>query len=125
VVDVDPKPTRPRTDRHARRKARALADECAAVGCGRSDLALSLHHVVYGAGLGRDDHPANLLVLCGDGVTGCHGLFHAADPDARRRVGRAVLRRSDTLAYVKDRLGDEQGRDYLARRYLIPYEEVP
>lgn len=84
-------------------------------------MPLSLHHVLYGGSARyREDDPRNLLLLCGDGVTGCHGAFHGADENTRRGIGEGIAaERPDTIAFVKERLGEEQGRDYLLRRYLV------
>lgn len=110
----DPKPEPRRKDPEARRVARLVADECAA--CGLSDVKLSVHHILYGRD-GRDDDPRNMLVVCGDGVLGCHGDFHHGDPDAKAALARAIAAAPEKVAFVEDRLGREAGRDYLLRRY--------
>lgn len=114
--EPDPRPPRRRKDAKARREAALAANECAA--CGRSDLPLSQHHILYGAD-GRHDDPRNLLPLCGDGVRGCHGLAHHMDPNTLGRIGRAIAASPGRIAFVKERLGAERGLDYLRRRYGV------
>jgi len=80
------------------------------------------HHVIF-KGQGGDDVVANGVMLCGSGTTGHHGLMHAMDEETRRGIGGHIVRdRPDTFEYVTDKLGDEQGRDYLRRTYFT--EEV-
>lgn len=77
-------------------------------------------HCFLPKGQGGDTVQANLVVLCGSGTTGHHGRIEAMDEDARRALGRAVLRsRQDTVEYVKVKLGETAGLDFLRRRYLI------
>jgi hypothetical protein len=69
----------------------------------------SRHHLVP-KGQGGDDVEANLIPVCGDGTTGCHGdLEHSV---AARRKLRIKLHR-DEIAYGVEKVG--QGR--FDRRY--------
>lgn len=114
--EPDPRPPRREKDRAAVKKARLLADECANPRCRKSNVRLSIHHVLYGAD-GRHDDPRNFLPLCGDGVAGCHGGAHHADQNVLHGIGEAIAARPEMIALVKERLGDERGLDYLRRRY--------
>ena len=124
----DPKPTRAkrRPRRHIDRPlliAAALRNpHCQAIGCGKR--AGSVHHVIRkGAPHFGDDAWGNVLVLCGDGVDGCHGAYHANDREARRRIGLALTDRH--IAYVHRKLGSRTaGIDYLERRYLLTEDEI-
>lgn len=64
-------------------------DDYRCQGCGRS------LHVSSGSRHHRqlrrhgDHSPANLILLCGSGTTGCHGAAHA-DPQAAREAGLIV-----------------------------------
>jgi 5-methylcytosine-specific restriction endonuclease McrA len=51
--------------------------------------AVSLHHVLPRS-QGGDDVAENLVELCGDGTTGCHGLVEARDPWARSLLGQRL-----------------------------------
>jgi hypothetical protein len=117
----DPKPAASEKDSAAVRAFRLRMDECENPRCRRSNVALSVHHVLYGAD-GRHDDERNFLALCGDGVAGCHGGAHHADPEVLRGVGEAIAARQDILAFVCERLGADRGRDYLRRRYYLEVE---
>lgn len=110
----DPKPEKRKKDPKALKRAHLSTDECAA--CERSDTPLSAHHVLYGAD-GRHDEPGNLLMLCGDGVSGCHGGAHHSNHAVLRKIGEAIAARPGMIRFVEERLGVERGRDYLKRRY--------
>lgn len=77
-----------------------------------------------------DDVAANLLAMCGSGTTGCHGAFHGSPytddrgrrwttADVQAAVGRTISARPATLSYVLGKLGDQAGREFLRRRYLL------
>lgn len=107
------KPTRT-IDRSATAKACLEWRECP---CGKPSA--TGHHVLS-RGQGGDDVPANILPLCGSGTTGCHGLLENEDEKTRRMVGRWVKKhRPDTIVYVKGKLGDVAGRDWLKRRLFL------
>ena len=62
------------------RQTTAERDQHRCVKCGRSlyDIPCSLHHRrMRSHRFSGTDLPANLIWLCGSGVTGCHGEVHA------------------------------------------------
>lgn len=64
---------------------------------------LSEHHILKHP---RDDVAANLVTLCGDGTTGCHGRIEAADALYRAALAEHLEReRPDAIAYLCERLG--------------------
>lgn len=111
-ADVDPKP-RPRVQNaillrqlHREWKECAL---CLSVGWEYDDagdrcwIGLSLHHIRKHP---RDDVRANLVMLCGDGVRGCHGKAEAHDPVVMKQFGEYFLReRPDVIEYWWEKLG--------------------
>lgn len=120
-------------DPDALRTARLLWDECAS--CHREPS--NVHHVVpKGAPYFGDDCIANFVLLCGTGTWRCHGAFHGSpyvddrgrrwtEDEVRRAIGKTIATtRPDTVAYVKEKLGDVAGRDYLERRYLATLEDA-
>lgn len=77
------------------------------------------HHVLSRK-QGGDDVDANIIPASGSGTTGCHGLIENENVTARRMLGEyLVLERFDTIAYVREKLGDTAGDDWLARRLFI------
>ena len=85
--------------------------------CG--DAAQSLHHVLPRS-QGGDDVEANYVALDGSGTTGCHGLLENQDLQARMDLGAYLrMNRPDTLSYIRGKLGDEEGSEWLTRRLLI------
>lgn len=88
--------------------------ECAL--CGEHRKKLSLHHISKHP---RDDHEGNLVMLCGDGVRGCHGGVEAGDREKLRELGRHILNeRDDVLPYLISRKGsEEQARAWVERVY--------
>lgn len=92
------------------------SDEC--VSCGDTTRRRSAHHVLHRS-QGGDDVRENLLVLCGDGVAGCHGRYHNGDAQVLSLISAAIEARPDIAQYILDRLGVGPGRDYLFRRYLV------
>lgn len=88
--------------------------------CGARDSRfMSLHHrKPRGMGGSRDpriNSPANLLLLCGSGTTGCHGWVESNRAEARD-LGLLVYRAQDPvqipvqLRYGTTRLRDDGGR---------------
>ena len=76
-------------------------------------MGYSLHHILKRP---RDDVEANLIMLCGSGTTGCHGLVEHHDPRTMRALQRVVSERVDTWAHLCDRLGGpEPAADWIAR----------
>lgn len=76
--------------------------------CGTTRGRFSLHHIHRHP---RDDVRANLVMLCGDGTTGCHGGVEARDPDAMRDLYTYLLaEREDFFRYLVEKLR-AQGHD--------------
>jgi hypothetical protein len=80
---------KPVRDTGPSRKVRALVlarDGFACAGCGKSIVGrpYSLQHRnargMGGTSRAAANSPERLVVLCGDGVTGCHGLAESRDP---------------------------------------------
>jgi hypothetical protein len=64
---------------------------------------LSLHHVHRHP---RDDVQGNLVMVCGSGATGCHGLIEAHDPAASRALRIHIdTGRHDVIEYLDGKLG--------------------
>lgn len=63
--------------------------------CGQTPV--TRHHVVSRS-LGGSDVPANIVMLCGTGTTGCHGLVEARDEDACQQLG--LFLHENVAAYV-------------------------
>ena len=77
---------------------------------------LSLHHIHKH----RDDMRPNLVMLCGSGTTGHHGLVEAHDPPTLRALYRYLSAyRPDTLRYLAEHLGSpERAGEWLTRTLL-------
>jgi len=70
------------------------------------------HHVLFRSQGGGDD-AANLCCLC----SVHHALVHAEDTPTLVLLGEHLLaERLDTVAYIKQTLGEEAGCDWLKRR---------
>lgn len=81
--------------------------------CGATDP-LSLHHILKHP---RDDVMSNLVMLCGDGVRGCHGLVEAQDGPTLQRLVKYILAvRSDTVFYLREQLGKEAADEWIEYR---------
>ncbi len=101
---IDAKPAPRVRDPELLRRLHLRWRDCALCGTpiGRTRR-LSLHHIYRHP---RDDVEGNLVMLCGDGVTGCHG-----DVEARREEALADLRRvieeerHDVIEYLDGKLG--------------------
>jgi hypothetical protein len=98
---------------------RAWRGMCVLDELGDCESSFSLHHIHRHP---RDDVRANLVMLCGDGVSGHHGLITDEDETARRALGTYIVwYRLDTLTYLTDKLGgDEQAKAWLRRALLAP-----
>lgn len=89
--------------------------ECAL--CRASDL-LSLHHINKHP---RDDIEGNLVMLCGSGTTGCHGLIEARNSEKLAELGEYILKaRGDTIVYLYDRMGPEAAQEWMRRNAITP-----
>lgn len=74
---------------------------------------LSLHHIHKHP---RDDVQANLMMTCGSGTTGCHGLIEHHDATVMVALQRAISERVDTRRYLVDKLGGpEAASEWIAR----------
>lgn len=79
----------------------------------------TLHHI-YPRGQGGDDVPENLVGLCGSGTSGHHGMIENGDVPARLELGAYLMaERPDTVYYMIDKLGDEEGREWLRQRLYM------
>ena len=99
--------------------------ECAVCGAERREVndhgeyvaRLSLHHIRKHP---RDDVRGNLVMLCGDGVIGCHGRVEAHDKETLVLLVTALLaERPDVIEYLDRRLelegAEERGVEWLDR----------
>jgi hypothetical protein len=83
--------------------------------CGVAGIRLSLHHVLKNP---RQDVREGLVMLCGDGVQGCHGLIESHDPEAYRALAEHIVNeRPDVVAHLERRLDKAAAREWL-RRHL-------
>lgn len=72
---------------------------------------LSLHHVHKHP---RDDRIDNLVMLCGDGTTGCHGKVESGNREALLALAGVILRqRPDVLRYLRGRLGTVSAAEWI------------
>lgn len=70
-------------------------------------LPSTLHHVVPRDRFG-DDVAENLVSLCGDGTTGCHGRIEARDDIACRAFAEMLPHSAeDSYAYATTKMGDD------------------
>lgn len=77
-------------------------------------MRLSLHHVLKNP---RQDVREGLMMLCGDGVQGCHGLIEANDREARRALAQYIVdQRPDIVQHLIARLGEIVAQNWLERR---------
>jgi 5-methylcytosine-specific restriction endonuclease McrA len=111
---VDPKPRGRIKDKVLLSRLHRRWRECAL--CGATSP-LSLHHIHRHP---RNDVEANLVMLCGSGTTGCHGIITTEDPRARQALGHyLVTARPDSVEYLIDLLGRDAALDWLNRRLLV------
>lgn len=89
-------------------------------GCAKGQR-LSAHHVLpKGSPYFGDDTKWNLVMVCGSGTTGHHGLIEAGDEPTLAALGRRlVMSRRDTIAYIEGKLGVVAGRDWLLRHLRV------
>ena len=117
-MPADPKPPRRIDDPDTLARLHRRWNECVLCGKARGQGRLSLHHIHKHP---RDDVVANLVMLCGNGTTGCHGWIEAGHEATRKLLGRYIARRRlDTLDYLSAKLGDEQAREWLRRNLYAP-----
>ena len=83
--------------------------------CGKTGH-LSLHHINKHP---RDDIRGNLVMLCGSGTTGCHGLIEDHDHDMLIALGQHILGcRGDTIVYLYEYLGAVAAQEWMRRNLL-------
>lgn len=96
----DPKPAKRVKDKALLRQLHYRWRECCL--CGDTGR-LSLHHVLKHP---RDDVSGNLVMLCGDGVRGCHGLIEAHHGPTKRALATYLLaERPDVVLHIRLTLG--------------------
>jgi hypothetical protein len=124
----DPKPIRrPRSQIRIVNPAAIAAktlSERACRACGVGLIRPNGHHLVpKGSPHFGDDVEANIIPLCGSGTTGCHGRVHDHDHAVLGAIGAAL--HDDEVAYVLDKMGVDEGSDWLMRRYrvIVPLPE--
>ena len=80
----------------------------------RTWVGLSLHHFNNHP---RDDMIGNLVMLCGHGTLGCHGIITLNDREHLGMLGIYVVEhRPDTVEYLDWRLGGlEKAKEWLQR----------
>ena len=90
-------------------------DECVE----RFNERFSLHHIHKHP---RDDLEANLVMLCGDGTSGHHGLVEAHDRYVCSELGMYLFTyRMDTMLYLREKLGSvEAAREWLRSQLYAP-----
>lgn len=93
---------------------------CWYLGRPQLDDRVTLHHVVAKS-LGGSDTEANLVPLCGDGTTGCHGLVEAHDQETCQAFAAALQKYDDAAyAYAVGKLGE----DGFLRRYKVKFRRA-
>lgn len=108
----DPRPTGRLRDPQLLRRLHLEWDCCAI--CGLSDTRLSLHHVLKNP---RQDIREAIVMLCGDGVAGCHGKIEANDPEALAELAQHIVdERPDVIDHLIDRLGEVPAWYWINRR---------
>lgn len=119
----DPKPDPRIVDTRATSRKTLRDPWCRA--CGHR--AGSGHHLIPKGERG-DDVEANIVPVCGNGASRCHGAIHGApyvDVYGKRWTAEVVMSAIGQnlepveVAYVLDKLGDIAGHDYLTRRYYL------
>jgi hypothetical protein len=90
--------------------------------------ATNTHHLISKAQLGPDRYE-NLVPLCGDGASGCHGALHGSSyikngervtaKDVRTAIGQWVLRHPEVLVFLGSWLGEDKTRAILTRNYHL------
>lgn len=111
---LDPRPPSRVEDPALLRRLHLVWKEC--VLCGKVSP-LSLHHVSKHP---RDDLEANLLMICGSGTTGCHGLVEARDEKTLEVLGRYItIHRPDVIRYLIEKKGESTAKAWVRLNLLI------
>lgn len=111
LLAPDPKKGRRVHDKQLLRALHGKWRDC--VLCG-SVFQLSLHHILKHP---RDDVEPNLVMLCGDGVRGCHGAVEAHDGPTLKALATYLLhKRPDTVAYIMETMGAIAAADWFRRQ---------
>lgn len=129
---VDPKPPkRHRDTEHLMSIVPAPGDRCPI--CGRSldrYPGWSRHHVLRRRH-GGDDFRANIVILCGDGIRGCHGKVEAYDWPTRVKLRQYLERhRPETIRYwikrlmVRDKITAVEALQKLDQTYPASLDDV-
>lgn len=88
--------------------------------CDAIGVRLSVHHVHKHP---RDDLRENAVMLCGDGVLGCHGKIEAADLHARAALVVLIkTERPDIIDYLAVKLKTPEAADEWLRSYALGKE---
>lgn len=100
------------------RQLRRRWQECVlCFGTAASEGRLSLHHIHRHP---RNDVEGNLVMLCGDGTTGCHGRVEARDAVVLSLLGQYLIdERPDTIAYLYGHLGRDEAEAWLRRHLKV------
>ena len=107
----DPRPSKRVKNPQAMKTKHAAGCFCV-LNCGAKG---ETHHVLP-RGQGGDDDAADLVCLCRDH----HDRVHAEHTPTLVLLGEhLLLERPDTVAYIKQKLGEEGGAEWLRRRLLI------
>lgn len=109
----DPRPERRIRNPQLLKELHLLWRECALC---RETWPLSLHHIVKHP---RNDVQANLVMLCGDGVQGCHGKIEAHDEETLKALGEHILEyRHDTILYLYAQLGTSAAQEWMKQHFI-------
>lgn len=116
---IDTKPRKRIKDPELLRRMHLMWFECALCG---STGRLSLHHINKHP---RDDVQENLVMVCGSGTTGCHGLIESHDEPTLRKLGEYILRsRGDTIMYLYEYLGPVAATEWMHTHFMVSgYDE--
>lgn len=82
---------------------------------------LSAHHIL-GRDLGGDDVAENLVPLCGDGTSGCHGTYENRETGWEKiadRIRREIEIDAHRVLYLVHKRGIDGARAFLDRYYPI------
>jgi hypothetical protein len=110
---IDPKPESRVRDPELLAAIHRRVRECFV--CGAINVRLSIHHVHKHP---RSDVEENLVVVCGDGTSGCHGEIEHATLGARAvLVSKLRVFRPDVFDYLRRTLGSAIAADEWLRSY--------